>query len=133
MIFLVVIFENSIFKKNTMSRAKLIDHYLEKSLEEGFEIDQIRKELEANDVEDEEIRVIVRIVDADIQKRALVKTSNQKSSAFIYIGLAFILVSVVVTIGTYTGLIDTGNSFVILYGPFFTGVSILLAALAKKK
>jgi hypothetical protein len=114
-----------------MSRAKLIDYYLEKSLTDDFQIDQIRKELEAKNIEDEEIKVIVRLVDNEMQKKALTKSSNQKSNELVYIGLALTIIGVGITVGTYTGLINTGNSFIIAYGPFFAGVSILLTGLAK--
>ena len=45
-----------------MSRAKLVDHYISRSREPGFEIDQIRKELAAHQIDEEEIKVIVRLV-----------------------------------------------------------------------
>ena len=41
-----------------MSRAKLVDFYIEKSSEKEFEIDQIRKELEARDIPNEDIKAI---------------------------------------------------------------------------
>ena len=56
-----------------MSRAGLVDLYIKKSYQTGFEIDVIRKELEPQGVAEEDIRAILRLVDNDMQKRAFQK------------------------------------------------------------
>lgn len=109
-----------------MSRAGLVDHYLEKSKEPDFEIDLIRKELSSNNVDEEEIRAIVRVVDSDIQRRELTKSTRNKSKELIGIGALLTFVGVGITAGTYMGLIPSGNSFLIVYGPFIGGVSLML-------
>jgi len=116
-----------------MSRSGMVDYYLEKSKNPEFQIDQIRKELEENNVPEEEIRVIVRLVDNDIQKRALVGESNSKSSEIMIAGIILTIVGSGITLGTYTGLIDMGNSFLIVYGPFFAGLSMYFAGLAQRR
>jgi len=42
-------------------------------------------------------------------------------------GAVLTFIGVGITLGTYTGLIDMGDSFLIVYGPFFGGISILFA------
>jgi len=116
-----------------MSRAKLVDYYIEKSKEPDFRISQVRKELEARNIPDEEIKAIVRLVDHSMQMDALTKSSNKRANEFIIAGAILTLVGAGVTIGTYTGLIDMGNSFLIVYGPFFGGLSILLGGVAMKR
>ena len=116
-----------------MSRAKLVDYYIRKSYEEGFEIDQIRKELAANNIEEDEIKVIVRLVDNELQNRDLSKSSNKKSSELVGVGAVLTLVGAFITIGTLIGFIPMGDSFLLVYGPFFGGLSILLAGLAQRK
>lgn len=101
-----------------MSQSKLIAYYIEKSNDPNFSIDQIRKELEANNVADEEIRIIVRTVDNSIQLRALTGSVNKSSNDLIYLGAFFMILGAGITIGTYTGIINMGKSFVIAYGPF---------------
>ncbi len=116
-----------------MSRAGLVDYYLEKSKQEGFEIDQVRKELESKEVPEKEIRVIVKLVDSEIQKRALIKTSRNKSREFVVIGAALTIIGAGITIGTYTGIIPSGNSYLIVYGPLIVGISLLLGGWMESK
>ena len=116
-----------------MSRAKLIDYYIEQSQNPDFQIDQIRKELEPKNIPDEEIRIIVRLVDNEMQKKALTKSSNSKGNEIVIAGAVLTFVGAGITIGTYTGLIDMGNSFLIVYGPFFGGLSLLFTGLAQRK
>jgi hypothetical protein len=115
-----------------MKYSKLIAYYIEKSYEPDFRIDQIRKELEVENIEDEEIRTIVRIVDNSIQSRALTGYVNKSSNDLIYFGAFFTILGAAITIGTYTGIINMGNRFLIAYGPFLGGLSILITGILKK-
>lgn len=63
-----------------------MDFYLEKSKEPNFELDQVRKELEKNDIADEEIKIIVKLVDSELQKRALIGSTNSKSNELMIAG-----------------------------------------------
>ena len=116
-----------------MSRAKLVDHYINRSREPGFEIDQIRKELAAHQIDEEEIKVIVRLVDNELQSRALRKSSNKKSGELVWFGAVLALVGALITVGTFTGFLPMEDSFLLVYGPFFGGLSMLLAGLAQRK
>ena len=114
-----------------MSQSKLIAYYIEKSNDPNFSIDQIRKELEANNVADEEIRTIVRIVDNSIQRSALTGSANKSFKDLTYMGAFLMVVGAGITIGTFTGIINMGNSFLIVYGPFFGGLSMLITGILK--
>ena len=115
-----------------MSRAKLIDHYLEKAQEPNFEIDQIRKDLNGK-IPEEDIRAIIRVIDSTVQNQAFTKTTNGRASELIVAGAILTLVGVGISIGTYTGLINMGNSFLIVYGPFLGGVSLLLTGMSQRR
>ena len=114
-------------------RAQIVNFYLQKISNNDFEILDIRKDLERNNFDEEEIKIIVRLVDNELQRRLLADTTNKRSIDLVYIGAVIALVGLIVTVGTYTGMINTGNSFLIAYGPFFGGLSILFAGLAKKR
>lgn len=116
-----------------MSRAGLIDHYIVESKKPGFEIDQIRKELEPKGVSEEDIRAIVKVVDSDMQRRELTTTSRNKSKELMGIGALLTFVGVAITIGTYTGMISMGDSFLLLYGPIIAGVSLMLSGWVESK
>ena len=115
-----------------MNEENLVKYYLERSENKDFQINQIRKELEPKGVSDEEIRIIVRIVDNAVQRRELNQSSNLKANEIAIAGGVLTLIGAGITVATYTGIIDMGNSFLIVYGPFFGGLSLLIMGLAKR-
>jgi hypothetical protein len=114
-------------------RAKIVDFYLQKISDTGFEISEVRKDLERNNFDNEEIKVIVRLVDNELQRRLLKSANNEKAKGLVFTGAVITLVGIAITFGTYTGLIDMGNSFLIAYGPILAGLSILFTGLAKRR
>lgn len=116
-----------------MDRAKIVDYYIQKIENKEFEIYQVREELTKNNFEEEEIRIIVRLVDNELQRRLHTKSNDSSSNELIWIGTILTIVGAGITIATYTGIIDMGNSFLITYGPFLGGLSILMGGIARKK
>lgn len=116
-----------------MNKSKIIEYYLNKLKTPGFEFHHIRQELQTNKVDEEEIRVIVRIIDNELQRQTLTKTVNNYSKELIWVGTIVTLLGAFITIGTYTGIINSGNSYIIAYGPFLGGLSVLFAGLAKRR
>lgn len=114
-----------------MSKENIVNYYMEKSTHKDFQINQIRKELQARGIPDEEIRIIVKIVDNAVQRRELNKSYNVKANEIAIAGGILTFIGAGITIGTYTGFIDMGNSVLIVYGPFFGGLSLLITGLAK--
>ncbi|MEO9482859.1 MAG: hypothetical protein ABJG47_05410 [Ekhidna sp.] len=109
-----------------MSRAGLVDHYIKESHKPGFEIDQIRKELESKEVPEEEIRTIFRLVDSEMQRKVLVKETRNRSKEYVGVGAVLTLIGLGITIGTYTGMVSMGNSFLLMYGPIIAGFSFMI-------
>ncbi|HZY80173.1 MAG TPA: hypothetical protein VFE50_11665 [Cyclobacteriaceae bacterium] len=89
-----------------MSRAKVVDHYIQKVTEGGLEIDQVRKELVANNVDEHEIRIIVRLVDREVQRRMYTTTTNSKANGLVGVGLVLTIVGGGITALTYPGAIN---------------------------
>ncbi len=116
-----------------MDRAKIVDYYIQKIENKDFEIYQVREELTKNNFEEEEIKIIVRLVDNEVQRRLRVKSGDSRSNELILIGSILTAFGAGITLATYTGIIDMGNSFLITYGPFLGGLSILFGGFAKKK
>ena len=113
-------------------RAKIIDHYLQQLDNPDFEITQIRSDLERNNFDEDEIRVIVRLVDNELQRRQLTSSRYKNAGELVWVGGILTALGAGYTIATYTGLINMGNSFLLVYGPILGGLSILVAALARK-
>jgi len=115
-----------------MSRAKLVDYYLNK-MDDDFRISQVREDLERNHFDEEEIKIIVRLVDNALQRKLADKENNRKATELMVMGAVIAIVGAGITIGTYMAWIDMGNSYVILYGPFVGGLSLFAAGWAKRK
>ncbi len=116
-----------------MTRAEYVNHFIAKSNEAGFELSNVRNELEAHNVEPDEIKLIVRLVDNEIQRQALKGANNLKGKELMYAGAALAIFGIFMTIGTYTGVIDFGNVYVIAWGPVLAGVGMLFAGLARPR
>jgi hypothetical protein len=112
----------------------MVDYFIGKiNDEKDFDISSVRKEMEQNNVPEDEIKIVVRLVDNELQRRITTKTTNTQSNELIWIGAAVTLVGAGITLGSYFGILDTGNSLIIAYGPFLSGIGILLAGLARKR
>ena len=55
----------------SVDRKQRIDHYIQRLSDKNFEIYDVRRELEQQKVDEEEIKIIVRAVDAELQARLL--------------------------------------------------------------
>lgn len=116
-----------------MHRAKIVDYYIEKINDKDFSILGVRQELEKNNLDEQEIKIIVRLVDNELQRRLTTRTTSNNSKELIWFGGIITVAGLIVTIGTYTGLIRMGNYFLLAYGPILSGLSILFYGLGKRK
>lgn len=116
-----------------MDRQQRIDHYIQRLSDEKFEIYDVRRELEQLQVEEGEIKIIVRAVDDEIQRRLLAKGTRDYSAEFIRIGIILMVVAAGVTVGTVIDIVSVGNFLFVYYVPFFVGLSMLLVGLFKRK
>lgn len=111
---------------------ELVDYFLNEK-RKGMGFSEIRKILESKNIEDEKIKVIIRTIDSQIIREETIKSQNQKARELIYIGAVVTLTGLIITAGTYLGLINTGNSFLLAYGPILAGIGMLLSGVAKYK
>ncbi|MFC5625618.1 hypothetical protein [Algoriphagus winogradskyi] len=116
-----------------MERAKIVDYYLQKINDKDFDLYDARKEMEKNNIEEEEIKVIIRLLDNQIHRGLIQKSHRDKSKEMIGIGAVLTFIGAGITIGTYTGILNTGDSFLIVFGPVVAGISILVGGLSLRK
>lgn len=114
-----------------MDRARIVDYYLSKIDRMDFNILEIRQEMETNGIPEEEIRIVVRLVDNEIHRRLAGKSKAGKVNATFLVGAVVTLIGLVITIGTYTGLINMGNYFLLAYGPILGGLAIMFGGLKR--
>jgi hypothetical protein len=109
-----------------MDRQKIVEYFFSRLDNPDFDFSQVRAELERNGVEESEIRSIVRLVDDELQRRLLIKSNRDASNTIIWVGGVITSIGVLITALTYTGIIPTGNSFIIAYGPVLGGLALML-------
>ena len=116
-----------------MDRKQLIDHYLQRLNDKGFEIYDVRRELEEKNVEEEEIKIIVRAVDDELQARLLKSATADYAGVFIRMGIILILIGVALGLIMVFGVVEPGDFFIFVYAAFFGGLSVLVIGLFKRK
>ena len=77
-----------------MDRKQRIDHYLQRLSDKNFEIYDVRRELEQQNVDEEEIKIIVRAVDDELQARLLKSANPDYAAVFIRMGIILILIGI---------------------------------------
>ncbi len=113
---------------------KIVNYYLERIHRGEIEFDQIRKELESKNLDHELISTVIREVDEQLlhQISTQHRLANLKSLAIL--GAVLMLFGFVFTMSSFLGLFQTDRHQIIIfaYGPLFSGLFILLAAIHKK-
>jgi hypothetical protein len=116
---------------NEYNRAKTIDTLFEKVDSGELEFSKLRKTLEAQNIEKNEIDIIVPFIDRKIIRATQIKAEREKGKNLFYGGLILAGVGLIVTIGTLTGLIDLKGVGIIAYGPIAGGLITSMIGKAK--
>ncbi|OOG77869.1 hypothetical protein [Algoriphagus sp. A40] len=112
---------------------RVIAFFLKKLDEKNFDISQVRRDLEKENYDENEIKIIVKLVDNEIQRKLFASANYSKSMDLVKIGAVLTLIGLAITIGTFLGLIPMGNSFLIAYGPVLAGISLMLSGWSRKE
>jgi hypothetical protein len=73
------------------------------------------------------------MLDNELHRQAFDKVNQSSRINLMGLGLVLVGIGLVVTVGTFTGLIPSGNSFILAYGPILGGISISVSAYLSKK
>lgn len=106
---------------------KLIDYLVEEKLK-GADYTKIRNELKERNLDDATIHKIISEIDLIIVNEELNKNTIRKRKEIYYAGMIIAAIGLFVTYATYSGWINTGNSYLITHGPFFAGMMIMFYA-----
>ncbi|WP_439474686.1 hypothetical protein [Algoriphagus formosus] len=112
---------------------KIIAHFLNQIDNKDFDLSHVRKVLEKENYPESEIREVIKELDNALQLRAFEKSNRSNADNLIIVGVVLTVFGLVVTVGTFTGLIPSGNSFLLAYGPILGGISISVSAYMSKK
>lgn len=112
----------------------IVSHYLDRIAQGEIEFDQIRKELEDKNLGSEPIKIIIRKIDSELLHRTthqsrLATLKNLTVFGGVLTAIGFVSISV-----TFLGIFNTSSQQIIVfaYGPFFSGIFILLGAIRQK-
>ena len=113
------------------SRAKTIDTYFELIDSKQMEFSQLRKSLEEKNIETKEINLVVNQIDKQLIRAAQMRASHENGKNLFYGGLTLTVAGIVLTLGTYTGIIDLGKYYLIAYGPICGGLITAMTGKSK--
>ncbi len=116
-----------------MDRQQRIEFYINKLSEKGFEIYHVRRELESQNVDEQEIKFIVRAVDEELQKRLVMNAEKDQTTKFIRYGIILTAIGGVLLALSATRIIYFGENIYIGYVPFFIGLGMIVVGLLKKR
>lgn len=108
-----------------MDKGKLIDYCLEEA-RNGKDFGTLRDELKAFNLEPKEIDQIIKYVDDNLLNNALQGAHKSHRREYLMVGWFLLIVGVLATILSYTGIIDMGDSYLIVYGPIIAGIGLIV-------
>jgi len=104
---------------------ELIEYYYQRKLE-GMDVTTIRKELEAKQVPDEQIRYIIIKIDERLFSSELNGITQKRQKEFLTIGYILLGIGLLFLLLKYTGIMNLHGYYILIYGPIIAGVLILL-------
>ena len=108
------------------NRATVIDESFDKISSGQMEFSKLRKTLENKNIEPSEIKIIVNLVDKKLIRNEQIKAENEKGKLMFYGGIVLATSSLILTLVTFTGILDLKGYGLIVYGPFFTGLIMII-------
>lgn len=109
----------------TEDLSKIIDYYVEKK-KDGLDFSEIRKELQARNLDSDKIKFIMNEIDKQVLLAAQGKSIKISLNETKIIGLILMFGGGFITITTFFGFIDLGGSYLVAYGPVIGGYLLYL-------
>lgn len=116
-----------------MNRSQYIEHFIGRLNEKDFTILTVRKELQQKGLEEPEIKAIVRAVDEEMQRQLTEQPTDKQVKMLVYVGAVLIVIGIGVYLLSSVGIIDTGQSYVVTYGPIFVGMAMCIGGMRRLK
>lgn len=113
------------------SRAKTIDTYFELIDSKEMEFSKLRKSLESENIDKDELNIVVNQIDKQLIRAAQKRATHENGKNLFYGGLILTGAGVILTLGTYTGIIDFGNYYLVAYGPICGGLITAMTGKSK--
>ena len=105
---------------------ELVDYYFDKK-KSGMDFSEIRKELKAKDLDEAQIKNIIKEIDIKALEHA--KTAGKmKPKDLRLIGYALMLIGGGLTFAVYFKMLDLGKYLFVAYGPVIIGYILVVMA-----
>jgi hypothetical protein len=104
----------------------LIDRLTREIASEEKDFAQARAELKELGYDDDYIDYLIRYIDSKLISGDYNKVTRGLGREYFYVGLFLLIAGLAATLGTYFGLINTGNMFIITYGPIIVGLGLVI-------
>lgn len=104
----------------------MLNYCLEEA-KNGKDLDELRKELKQFELEDDDISQIIKYVDNKLINDALTGAHKSHKKEYYLIGWFLFVTGLFITIATYIGLINMGNSYIISFGPIIAGLALIVS------
>lgn len=115
-----------------MTTSELVQFFVDKIQRGEITFDKVRPELMSRGMAEDEIKLVVRQVDEELQNQLL---SGQKSSPQLtIIGIVTLAVGLVLTIGIYAGVFSSIRSYVAVFGyiPIVAGIAMIFVSVKRR-
>ncbi len=109
----------------TKNIEKIIEDYYQKVIE-GLSFDEIRPTLQKQDFTEDEIKLIIRKVDDRVLAHDTSKPKSKFGAIIMWAGLGLMGIGVALTLANFYHLINLGNTYLNLYGPFIAGMIVYI-------
>ena len=97
-----------------------------------MDFSEIRRQLKDRNIDEEGIKHIIREIDDKILSQVDELSSKSKLNSQFFIGIFLFTIGLFLTVGTYFGLVNFGNYFIIAYGPIFAGLGMMINSKANR-
>lgn len=104
------------------NRAETIKNFANKIASGEMEFSHLRKTLENQDLDSDEINIVIGQVDKRVARAAQMKEVNNNGKNLFYGGLILVALGLIITVGSFTGLIDLKGFGIVAYGPIAGGL-----------
>jgi hypothetical protein len=99
--------------------------YILEQKEIGREFPQIKRELMDKGMQIDEADRLIRKADSIYLDKLLKGKPETSNTSGRIAGYGLIIIGVGVTLATYTGLINLGDSYILFYGPIVSGIALI--------
>ncbi|MCX2742605.1 hypothetical protein OO013_01945 [Mangrovivirga sp. M17] len=116
-----------------MSRARIIDIYMAELKKPGSHIDLIKKDMESKGLPEDEVRAIIKYIDAQIKKKAQTDVENKKANRILLWGIILFFSGLITSFMIYQDIHLNSPYSIIMYSPLIIGMLLIIKGIIAKK